>query len=51
MRMQMLAKPSLNLLQRTGGDHRGGPMKLGMKNIHDDLSSLNLGIHEARDLA
>jgi len=24
MRTQMLAKPSLNLLQRTGGDHRGG---------------------------
>ena len=22
-----------------------------MKNIHDDLSSLDLGIHEARDLA
>ena len=24
MRTQMLAKPSSNLLQRTGGDHRGG---------------------------
>jgi len=22
-----------------------------MKNVHDDLSSLDLGIHEARDLA
>ena len=22
MRMQMLAKPSLNLIQRTGGDHQ-----------------------------
>jgi len=44
MRTQMLAKPSSNLLQRTGGDHRGGTT--WMKNIHDDLSSLDLGIHE-----
>jgi len=29
MRMQMLAKPSSNLLQRTGGDHRGGRAKPG----------------------
>jgi len=29
MRTQMLAKPSLNLLQRTGGDHRGGRAQLG----------------------
>jgi len=29
MRMQMLAKPSLNLLQRTGGDHRGGRTQPG----------------------
>jgi len=26
---QMLAKPSLNLLQRTGGDHWGGRAQLG----------------------
>jgi len=47
-RSQMPGKPSSNLLQRTGGDHRGTTW---MKNIHDDLSSLDLGIHEARDLA
>jgi len=29
MRTQMLAKPSSNLLQRTGGDHRGGRARLG----------------------
>jgi len=29
MRTQMLAKPSLNLLQRTGGDHRGGRAQPG----------------------
>ena len=45
-RTQMLAEPSSALLQRTGGDHR----TTWMKNIHDDLSSLDLGIHEARDL-
>jgi len=38
----MLAKPSSNLLQRTEGDHQL---------THDILSSLDLGIHEARDLA
>ena len=42
MRTQMLAKPSSNLLQRTEGDHQL---------THDILSSLDLGIHEARDLA
>ena len=31
MRTQMLAKPSLNLLQRTGGDHRGGRAQLGWR--------------------
>jgi len=29
----------------------GRPHTTRMKNIHDDLSSLDLGIHEARDLA
>ena len=29
----------------------GRPRKTWMKNIHDDLSSLDLGIHEAIDLA
>jgi len=29
MRTQMLAKPSSNLLQRTGGDHRGGRAQPG----------------------
>jgi len=29
MRTQMLAKPSSNLLQRTGGDHRDGRAQLG----------------------
>ena len=29
----------------------GRPRTTWMKNIHDDLSSLDLGIHEARDLA
>jgi len=29
MRTQVLAKPSSNLLQRTGGDHRGGRAQLG----------------------
>jgi len=29
MRTQMIAKPSSNLLQRTGGDHRGGRTQLG----------------------
>ena len=29
----------------------GRPCTAWMKNIHDDLSSLDLGIHEARDLA
>jgi len=29
----------------------GRPRTTWIKNIHDDLSSLNLGIHEARDLA
>ena len=29
----------------------GRPLTTWMKNIHDDLSSLDLGIHEARDLA
>ena len=29
----------------------GRPSTTWMKNIHDDLSSLDLGIHEARDLA
>jgi len=43
MRRPMLAKPPSNLLQRTGGDHRGGHAQL--------RSSLDLGIHEARDLA
>ena len=28
----------------------GRPRTTWMKNIHDDLSSLDLGIHEARDL-
>jgi len=27
------------------------PCRTWMKNIHDDVSSLDLGIHEARDLA
>jgi len=45
------AKLSSILLQRTGGDHRGQLRTTWMKNIHDDLSSLDLGIHEARDLA
>ena len=31
MRMQMLAKPSSNLLQRTGGDHRGGRTRPGWR--------------------
>ena len=31
MRMQMLAKPLSNLLQRTGGDHRGGRAQLGWR--------------------
>jgi len=31
MRTQMLAKPSSNLLQRTGGDHRGGRAQLGWR--------------------
>jgi len=31
MRMQMLAKPSSNLLQRTGGDHRRGSAQLGWR--------------------
>jgi len=34
----------------SGGDHPGRPRKTWTKNIHDDLSSLDLGIHEARDL-
>jgi len=29
MRMQMLAKPSSNLFQRTGGDHQGGRAQPG----------------------
>ena len=29
----------------------GRPRTIGMKNIHDDLSPLDLEIHEARDLA
>ena len=29
----------------------GRPRTTWIKNIHDHLSSLNLGIHEARDLA
>jgi len=29
MRTQMLAKPSSNLLQRTGGDHQGGRIQPG----------------------
>jgi len=29
----------------------GRPCTTWMKNIHDDMSSLDLGIHEARDLA
>jgi len=49
MRMQMLAKPFSNLLQRTGGDH-WDPRSTRMKNIHDDLSLLDRGIYEARDL-
>ena len=44
----MEAKPSLNLLQKTGGDHR--LHRTWMKNIHEELSSLDRGIHEARDL-
>ena len=31
MRTQMLAKPPSNLLQRTGGDHRGGRAQLGWR--------------------
>ena len=31
MRMQMLAKPSSNLLQRIGGDHRGGRAQPGWR--------------------
>ena len=31
MRTQMLAKPSLNLHQRTGGDHWGGRAQLGWR--------------------
>ena len=50
MRTQMLAKPSSNLFQGTGGDH-WDPRSTRMKNIHDDLSSLDIGMHEARDLA
>jgi len=44
---QMLAKTSSNLLQRTGPP--GRPHTTWMKNIHDDLSSLDLGIHERWD--
>jgi len=52
MRTQMLAKPSSNLLQRTGGDRPPGrPRTTWIKNTYDDMSSLDLGIHEARDLA
>ena len=29
----------------------GRPRTTWMKNVHDDLSSLDLGIHEAEDLA
>ena len=29
----------------------GRPHTTWMKNVHDDLSSLDLGVHEARDLA
>jgi len=42
MRLRMIAKPSLNFLQQTA---------TWMKNIHDDLSLLDLGIYEAGDLA
>jgi len=34
----------------TGRDNRG-PCTTWMKNIHDDLSPLDLGMYEARDLA
>ena len=50
MRTQMLAKPSSNLLQ-TWRWPLGWLRTTLMKNIHDDLSSLDLGIHEARDMA
>ena len=33
MRMQMLAKPSSNLLQRTGGDHRCDRSQLGWRTL------------------
>ena len=52
MRTQMLAKPSSNLLQSTGGDRPPGRLcTTWMKNTYDDMSALDLGILEARDLA
>jgi len=39
---QAIYKPSSNLFQRTGRLHTNWT-----KNIRDDLSSLDLGIHEA----
>jgi len=42
------------MLLRSGGELDGRPQgrscTAGMKNIHDDLSSQDLGIYEARDL-
>jgi len=49
--MQMLAKLSSNLLQKTGGDQSGGREQLEWKNFHNDPSLLDLGIYESRDQA
>jgi len=53
-RMDKNADASPAILEPTPGTWRrppGRPRTAWMKNIHDDLSSLDLGIHEARDLA
>ena len=40
----------LNIMLASWRRPPGRPLTTGMKNIHDDLSSLDLGIDEARDL-
>ena len=50
MKVRMLSGLSSGLLRRVGVPP-WRPRPTLMKNIHDDLSSLDLGIHEARDLA
>jgi len=48
------ADASQAIFERPAGNWRrppGRPRTTWMKNIHDDLSLLDLGIHEARDLA